>query len=130
MSRKPHHFDNHPMNFPNNPAYRAFCTYVVDGDTIDVFVDIGLNKYAYESIRIEGIDTPEIYRPKDDYEKLEAKRAKQLVEDLILNKQIKIETLKDKQTFGRYRANVYYYQDEEWLSLADKLKEEGLDWSD
>ena len=130
MARKPIEFEDHPMEFPDKPLYRAYCKHVVDGDTVDVFVDLGLLKYAYESIRLEGINTPEIYRPKTGEEREAGYKAKEFVESKILNKQVKIETLKDKQTFGRFRANIYFYEDGTWKSLADELRSNGYDWSE
>ena len=32
---------------------------VVDGDTIDVVIDLGFDIYKHERVRIAGIDTPE-----------------------------------------------------------------------
>ena len=34
-------------------------TKVVDGDTIDVVIDLGFDIYKHERVRIAGIDTPE-----------------------------------------------------------------------
>jgi len=39
--------------------YRALCVKVVDGDTIDAFVDLGFDLWAKKRIRLFGIDTPE-----------------------------------------------------------------------
>ena len=39
--------------------YRALCVKVVDGDTIDAFVDLGFDLWARKRIRLFGIDTPE-----------------------------------------------------------------------
>ena len=32
---------------------------VVDGDTIDVTIDLGLDLYKKERVRVAGVDTPE-----------------------------------------------------------------------
>jgi len=130
MSRKPSEFEDHPAGFPKGGYYRAYCNYVVDGDTIDVIIDLGFLKYAYETIRIEGVDTPETFRPKSPIEKAAGIAAKHFVESKILNKQIKIETIKDKQTFGRFRAKVFFYEDGGWKSISDELKSHGHDWSE
>jgi micrococcal nuclease len=48
---------------------------VVDGDTIDVDIDLGFNVSYFQRVRLAGIDTPES-RTTDEYEKklgLEAK---------------------------------------------------------
>jgi len=41
---------------------------VVDGDTIDVDIDLGFNVSYYQRVRLAGIDTPES-RTTDAYEK-------------------------------------------------------------
>lgn len=50
------------MPFPERPVYRAFCRHIVDGDTLDVLVDMGLNQFSYETIRLQHVDTPEVER--------------------------------------------------------------------
>ena len=131
MPRKPQEFDNHPLVLNNlMPEYRGVCKHVVDGDTVDVFIDLGLNQYAYETLRLFGVNTPDIYRPKDDDEKQAGFAAKSRVEELILNKPVKIVTYKDKSSFGRYVAEIYFPINEsdppeEWISLAAVLIYEG-----
>lgn len=49
------------MPFPDRPVCRAFCR-LLDGDTMDVLVDMGLNQFSYETIRLQHVDTPEIER--------------------------------------------------------------------
>lgn len=126
MARKPKEFIDHPTVFADSPTYRAFCTYVVDGDTIDVFIDLGLYKYAYETIRIQDLNTPEIFRPETEEERAQGFIAKEFVESKILNKQIKIQTEKDKQSFGRFIAKVFYYEEDQWKSLSEELTNKGL----
>ena len=41
--------------------YRARLGRVVDGDTIDVLIELGFYVTLRERVRLEGIDTPEIY---------------------------------------------------------------------
>lgn len=114
------------MPFPVPAEYRAFGRHVVDGDTFDVLIDLGLNKYAYEAIRLRGIDTPEIFRPNSEAEKELGLQAKVFVEDRILNKPLKIVTYKDKETFGRYECDVWFHDGTEWQDLAVKLAEAGF----
>ena len=39
--------------------YDAVCIKVIDGDTIDAFIDLGFNLWAKKRIRLFGVDTPE-----------------------------------------------------------------------
>ena len=43
-------------------------TKVLDGDTIDVVIDLGFDLYKKERVRVAGVDTPE-KRTKDEEEK-------------------------------------------------------------
>ena len=51
-----------------NYRYRAKLDRVVDGDTMDVVIDLGFYVELRERVRLAGIDTPEIYRVKKDSE--------------------------------------------------------------
>ena len=83
-------------------TYIANVIRVVDGDTVIVDIDLGFDMWVRnQSIRLEGIDTPEV-RTKDLREKLAGNLAKQRVEELIGGKQIILKTVKDKtEKFGR-----------------------------
>ena len=48
--------------------YRAELDRVVDGDTLDVVIDLGFYIKIKERIRLEGIDAPEIYGVPQDSE--------------------------------------------------------------
>jgi endonuclease YncB( thermonuclease family) len=126
MSRKPTEFENHPMSFPERPVYRAFCRHVVDGDTLDVLVDMGLNQFSYETIRLQHVDTPEIFRPGSESERLRGLEAKALVESLILNRPVRIITARDAQTFGRFVGEVWFHDGTGWQSVGEILKARGL----
>lgn len=88
------------------------CKHVVDGDTYDFLIDLGLYQYAYVTVRLADVDTPEIFGAKAAEEKEEGYKAKKLAEDLILNKHCIIETYKDKQSFGRFIARVFFRNDD------------------
>lgn len=127
--RKPLEFQRHPMDYATargQGLFRGYCQLVIDGDTYDIFVDLGMGKYAYEPIRLNGIGTPEIFRPKDAAEKAAGFRAKDRVATLIMGKPVLIRTYRDDQTFGRYVADVWYYAGTEWKDLGELLVNEGL----
>lgn len=120
--------------------YRASVIRVVDGDTLDVFVDKGFGDYTRQRVRLLGVDTPEM-RPRKGSpderlaEKAAAKAATERVEFLVGNKEIVIKTSK-AGNFGRWLATVYLPEDvvtqlgrvsdgRERLSLNELLLEEG-----
>lgn len=45
-------------------VYECKVLNVVDGDTIDVELDLGFNIKLKERVRLIGVDTPEVYGPK------------------------------------------------------------------
>ena len=66
--------------------------YCDDGDTcyVNVWYE-DLNRPIREKIRVIGLDTPEIYRPKCDFEKTIGLKAKEFINFKILNsKEIKL----------------------------------------
>lgn len=129
MARKPSEFINHPIPFAMAPEYRAFCRYVVDGDTLDVFVDLGLFHYAYETVRLKDFNAGEIYRPKTEEERQLGYAAMNFIKEKILNKPVRIRTYKDTQSFGRYIADVEYFENDVLCDLVSELKIAGLEWS-
>jgi micrococcal nuclease len=63
--------------------YRCEVTRVVDGDTVDVNIDLGFNVIlADERVRIMGIDTPES-RTRDKVEKAFGLAAKKRLKELL-----------------------------------------------
>ena len=89
----------------DNYCYNATVSKVYDGDTITCDIDLGfgivMNK---QKIRLFGINTPEVRgesRP-------EGLKVRDYVRDLILHKNIKLYTLKDKSgKYGRLLGIVY-----------------------
>lgn len=131
--RKPAEFILHPSSYVaarEGQFFRVHITHVTDGDTFDCFIDLGMGQYAYETIRLFDANTPELYSPVNAAERLHALEAKARVTQLILNKGCLIKTFKDKETFGRYVAEVKYPMYDTsglvWIDLASMLQAEGL----
>jgi len=64
--------------------YKSICIKVIDGDTIDAFVDLGFNVWIEKRIRLFGIDTPET-RTKDLLEKQKGIAAKDFLKEALKN---------------------------------------------
>lgn len=75
---------------------------VVDGDTIDLDIDLGFGTWRCgERIRLYGVDTPEC-RTRDAKEKAAGLLAKKFVEEALhVGGSYKLQT-KEKGKFGRY----------------------------
>lgn len=104
--------------------YNATCTRVVDGDTLDLMIDLGLNTFKKERVRLLGIDTAEIYGVKKDSEEYQkGMKSKARVEELVLNKNLIVNTVRDKKgKYGRYLAYVCV----DGQDVGEMLIKEGL----
>ncbi len=83
--------------------YRCKVSRVVDGDTVDVDIDLGFGVWLHkERVRIIGIDTPES-RTRDKVEKRFGLLAKEFVEDFFKIGDVILTTKKydAKGKFGR-----------------------------
>lgn len=86
--------------------YKAMLTRVVDGDTIDLNLDLGFGIYKEDRFRLFGIDTPELHS-KVAAERDRAQAAKNRVQSLVSGQPLVVQTTKDKQDkYGRYLAQV------------------------
>lgn len=75
---------------------------VVDGDTVDVDIDLGFNHWIHgERIRLFGVDCPEC-RSRDPKEKAAGLAAKDFVKRLLHDGGTYTLTTKEKGKFGRY----------------------------
>ena len=98
---------------------------VVDGDTMDALMDIGLETYRKIRIRLARVDTPET-RGKDEEEKKKAAEATSFVKERILGKSVMI-IVSGKDSFGRYIAEIWYTVDHGAMkNLSDELLANGL----
>ena len=95
--------------------YKCTILRVVDGDTVDVDIDLGFGVWLRkERVRLHGIDTPES-RTRDLEEKKYGLAAKQFVKDILLvgSKQ-RLITEKDKTgKFGRILGKFLVYDNKE-----------------
>ena len=81
--------------------YNCTVTRVVDGDTIDVILDLGFSVLHKCRVRLYGIDTPES-RTKNEDEKARGKLAAKYLEDSINNGTEIILRSKLKDSKGKY----------------------------
>ena len=103
-------------------------TKIVDGDTIDVDIDLGFNISFSQRVRLAGIDTPES-RTKDAREKalgLEVKNKVKVSMESAKKVIIKTELPDSTEKYGRILGWVYL--DDSTKSLNEQLIEEGYAW--
>jgi micrococcal nuclease len=102
--------------------YKAKVLKVVDGDTFDAEVDLGFNMFARVRFRLKGFDTPEVHRPKNKEELERGLAAKRLVESLILNKVVTLNTYKEA-VYNRWEADCILPGGG---SLKERLQDAGM----
>jgi|TARA_A200000159_G_scaffold91999_2_gene85462 micrococcal nuclease len=86
--------------------YRVYITRVVDGDTVDVDVDLGFSTVLKKQrVRMMAIDTPES-RTRDLEEKFYGKQSKYFLEGLLKDQKIQLVS-HDKGKFGRILGELF-----------------------
>ena len=102
---------------------------VVDGDTIDADIDLGLSISLEKRVRLSGVDTPES-RTTDLKEKALGLEVKEWLKhklegakDILIKTQLPDSTEK----YGRILGNLYI--NNESLSLNDQMVNAGYAWS-
>lgn len=88
--------------------YGATVLKVIDGDTIDLMIDLGFNIHHKIRVRLYGVNTPES-RTKDATEKELGLKAKSFTTDwLDRHKWVYVNTIPDKNDkYGRILARIY-----------------------
>lgn len=110
--------------------YKARCVKVVDGDTLDLEIDLGFNVKIKERVRLARVDTPEV-RGKEREDGLEAARfvSKKVFTHTpwltSYDNDLYIQTEK-KGKYGRWIAEISYQEDDVFYNLSDVLLKEGL----
>jgi micrococcal nuclease len=103
-------------------------TNVVDGDTIDVIIDLGFDILFSSRVRLAGIDTPES-RTTDKAEKVLGLEAKEYLKKSLKDAKsviIKTEKMDSSEKYGRILGWVYVNGDT--VSLNDMMINHGYAW--
>ena len=114
--------------------YKCKILRVVDGDTVDVDIDLGFGIWMHkERVRLLGIDTPES-RTRDKEEKVFGLAAKERVKELlpigsmqVLKTEIDKSGEDKKGKFGRILGDfkIYFPAYDRWSTLTESLIKEG-----
>ena len=99
---------------------------VVDGDTVDLLVDLGFSVITKQRIRLAGIDTYELRGGTDETKAL-GRKAADRVKELLSSGDVFIRTKKDKAgKFGRYLGHLIVVRQGIEFNVNEILLEEGL----
>ncbi len=103
-------------------------TGVVDGDTIDVDIDLGFNVSFSQRVRLAGIDTPES-RTTDKMEKALGLESKEYLKSKLKDaKEVVIKTEKPDSSEKYGRILGWLYVDGSTISINDQMIEDGYAW--
>jgi len=104
--------------------YTAKLKRVVDGDTVDAYIDLGFNVHVDKRIRFMGIDTPES-RTRDLTEKRYGLGAKyRLIEMLEENDNAFILKSHGTGKYGRVLGELFHHPEDDY-SINQMLIDEG-----
>jgi micrococcal nuclease len=101
---------------------------VVDGDTIDVLIDLGFDILFASRVRLAGIDTPES-RTRDLAEKALGLESKEYLKKILKDAKsviIKTEKMNSTEKFGRVLGWLYINGDT--VSVNDTMINDGYAW--
>lgn len=106
--------------------YKSILKKVVDGDTMDLTIDLGFKMTTEQRVRLKSIDTPETWRQKktsDEYKK--GMEAKNFVTKRFEENNNLATIVSDKETgvYGRYIVDLFF--DDSEISLNDELVAKG-----
>jgi micrococcal nuclease len=102
---------------------------VIDGDTIDVEIDLGFDISITKRVRLAGIDTPES-RTSDKFEKTLGLESKALLKQRLSSAEtilIKTEKPDSSEKYGRVLG--WLYIDNEPTSFNETMIATGYAWS-
>lgn len=86
--------------------YKATVNRVVDGDTLDISIDLGFSMTMKTLLRMYSINAPEIHGSTPE-ERKAAKEAREYLASIVEGKEVKVTTAKPKEKYGRYLATVW-----------------------
>ena len=101
---------------------------VVDGDTIDVIIDLGFDILFSSRVRLAGIDTPES-RTTDKAEKALGLEAKEYLKKQLKDAKsvvIRTEKMNSSEKYGRILGWIYVNGESE--SINNKMINDGYAW--
>ena len=105
--------------------YKAEVKRVIDGDTIEVVLDMGFGISYTAKLRFLDFDAPETFRPSCSEEKEAGQKAKYyLSERLMGRRNIIVKTFKDKKgKYGRILARIFVDNED----IIETMKEMGME---
>lgn len=106
--------------------YNASIFKIVDGDTLDLVVDLGFRTYIRIRARVKDIDTPEMRGPFSGNGEI----AKKFVEDIFKDSESCTVKSYGEDIYARWICDIFFVRDGVKHSLSDYLWENKMDKGD
>jgi micrococcal nuclease len=101
--------------------YKAELVRVVDGDTVELMIDLGFSQFTRQTMRLYGIDAPEMRTAEGKAAKAWLWNALQPLETIYVQT-IQLSTKAKRDKYGRFLAVLY----REFGDVRTKLPEKSL----
>ena len=105
-------------------SYKFKVVRVVDGDTIDVLINLGFNTFTQQRVRLAGIDAPEIRGQTDEVEAMGRQATQWLANRLADTDGLRLESQKGQGKYGRYLVTFYDLD----VDINQQMIDLGLAW--
>jgi micrococcal nuclease len=108
-------------------VYKAELVRVVDGDTVDVNIDLGFKTFVQKRIRLFNVDT---YEMRGQQASPIGLKAKQFVIDLFAkygNEFILLSHMDKSDIYSRFIGTIFLKDGEDLINLNETLKASGYD---
>lgn len=109
-----------------NYLYDAKLKEIIDGDTVDLVVDLGFNCKLTERFRMEDLDCPETWRPQSEIERVAGIKCKEYLTRLLTENgdRLVVQSLY-KGIYGRFCAYILYWDPAEgkFASVNDMMQQ-------
>jgi len=103
--------------------YKGKIIRVIDGDTMDISVDLGFGITIEQRFRINDFDAPETWRPRNEAEKKHGEQATNRAKELLTGNFIYMESSKVPGIYGRYSTSIWL---DDGRNFAEVMISEGF----
>lgn len=106
-------------------TYKAKLVRVINGDTLDIEIDLGFDIIIKQRLKLYGIDTPDSRSTNVDIKQKGLDVRQRLME--LLTTEFKVETMLNKRgKYGRILGKIYVIANGNEVCINELLVDEGL----
>ena len=105
-------------------TYKFKVVRVIDGDTVDMLIDLGFNTFSQQRVRLEGIDAPETRGKPDEVEAIGRQSTQWLTDRLLNTEAMRLDSRTGQGKYGRYLVTIY----DRDVNINQEMVDRGLAW--